>query len=352
MNEMQKKALITGITGQDGSYLAEFLLEKGYSVYGMVRRSSLDTNLHRINHLKGKVNLISADLTDLYSLEKVFEQVMPDEIYNLAAQSDVGISFKQPYYTREVTFLGVERLLHCMKKYTPKSKFYQASTSELFGQTDSEVQSEKSKFNPVSPYAESKLEAHNLVRQYRGEGFFTCAGILFNHESPRRGLNFVTRKITEGLARIKLGIPQRETGKDYLELGNLDSKRDWGHAKDYVRAMWLILQQDKPQDYVISTGENHSVRDFVNTAARELGIKIKWVGEGVNEVGYNARGKKIISVNPNFFRPAEVGYLKGDSSKAKKELGWKPIISFEDLVKEMTQADLKRLKDLKKIQKK
>lgn len=348
---MQKKALITGITGQDGSYLGELLLKKGYAVYGLYRRSSVDNHLHRINHLKGRLELIPADLTDLYSLEKAIKEIKPDEIYNLAAQSDVGLSFTQPYYTYEVTWLGVERILYYMKKHVPKARFYQASTSELFGQVDSNFQSEKTKFNPVSPYAEAKFKAHELIKRHRKDGFFTCAGILFNHESPRRGLNFVTRKITDGLARYKLGLPQRETGKKYIELGNLDAKRDWGHAKDYVEAMWLMLQQDKPSDYIISTGVTHSVRDFVEIAAKELKIKISWKGEGINEVGYDGKGNKIVAVNPKFFRPAEVHYLRGDCTKAKKELNWKKKINFEQLVREMVMEDLRRLKNLKKIQK-
>jgi len=341
-----KIALITGITGQDGGYLAEFLLEKGYEVYGMYRRGSTDGHFERIDHLKGKIHLVCGDLTDMFSLTSIIKEIRPDEIYNLASQSHVGISFIQPYYSYEVNWLGVERLLHCIREYVPNAKLYQASTSELFGEVYETPQSEKTPFNPISPYSMAKLKAHNAVKRERKKGLFCCSGILFNHESPRRGLQFVTRKFTEGIARIKLGLPQRETGKDYLEMGNLEAKRDWGHAKDYVEAMWLMLQKDKPFDYVISTGETHSVREFIEVAAREVGIEITWKGEGKYETGHDSNGRKIIAINPKFFRPAEVNMLKGDSSRAKEELGWSPKIKFNELIKEMVDEDIKRLQKI------
>jgi len=340
-----KKALITGITGQDGSYLTELLLEKGYEVYGLYRRSSTDGIFDRIKHLAGKINLICADLTDLNSLEKAFEQAMPDEVYNLASQSHVGVSFIVPSYTQEVNWLGVERIISCIKKYVPNAKLYQASTSEMFGDVLETPQSENTPFNPVSPYATAKLKAHEAVKREREKGMFACSGILFNHESNRRGLEFVTRKFTDGIARIKLGLPQRETGKDYLELGNLEAKRDWGFAGDYVKAMWLMLQQEKPNDYVIATGKTRTIREFVETASNLIGIKITWKGEGMNEKGYDENGKKIIQINEKYFRPNEVRLLQGDATKAKKELGWEPKTNFETLVWSMIKADLKRLKN-------
>jgi len=342
-----KKALITGITGQDGSYLSEFLLEKGYDVYGMHRRSSVDGHLERVDHLKGKINLVCGDLLDFYSLEKIIRDIKPDEIYNLASQSQVGVSFQQPYLTAEVNWLGVERLLDLVKKYTPEAKFYQASTSELFGEALETPQNEKTPFNPVSPYANAKLKAHEAVKRERDKGLFACGGILFNHESPRRGLEFVTRKITDGIARIKLGIPQRETGKDYLEMGNLDSRRDWGFAGDYVKAMWLILQQERPDDYVIATGETHSIREFLESAAEAAGLNINWEGKNVNEIGYDQNGRKIVIINPKFFRLKEVHYLQGDASKAKKILGWEPKVKFEELVGVMVESDIEKLKKLR-----
>ena len=339
-----KKALITGITGQDGSYLAEFLLEKGYDVYGLYRRSSVDGHFERIEHLKGKIKLVCADLTDLGSLDKIFKEIKPDEIYNLASQSQVGLSFEIPSYTKEVNWLGVERILECMKKHVPNARLYQASTSELFGAVLEVPQSETTSFNPVSPYANSKLKAHNAIKRERKNGLFACSGILFNHESQRRGLEFVTRKFSDGIARIKLGLPQRETGKDYLELGNINAKRDWGYAKDYVKAMWLMLQQDKPEDFVISTGENHSVREFIETAAKIVDIKITWRGNGIYEEGFDQNGKKIIAINEKFFRPKEVNVLLGDSTYAKEKLGWIPETNFEELVTLMVKADLEKLK--------
>jgi GDPmannose 4,6-dehydratase len=339
-----KKALITGITGQDGSYLAEFLLEKGYEVYGAYRRGSTDGHFERISHLGGKIHLVCLDLTDFESIKKIIKEVLPDEVYNLAAQSHVGISFSQKSFTEEVNWKGVERILDCLKKYSPSSKIYQASTSELFGEVLETPQSEKTSFNPVSPYAVAKQRAHEAIAAARDSGVFACAGILFNHESPRRGKEFVTRKISEGLARIKLGIPQAETNNSFLEIGNLKSKRDWGYAKDYVEAMWLMLQQEKPKDYVISTGEAHSVKEFIEAAADALGIQINWKGEGISEEGFDQNGKKIIGINPKFFRPREVNFLLGDCSRAKKELGWEPKVKFRELVKMMVEEDLARLK--------
>jgi len=338
-----KKALITGITGQDSSYLAELLLSKGYEVYGLYRRGSTDGIFDRIKHLKGKINLICADMTDLNSLEKAFEQSMPDEVYNLAAQSHVGISFTQPTYTQEVNWLGVERIIFCIKKYVPKAKLYQASTSELFGEVLETPQSEKTPFNPVSPYAKAKLSAHKAIVREREAGMFACAGILFNHESPRRGLEFVTRKFTDGIARIKLGLPQRETGKSYLEIGNLEAKRDWGFAGDYVEVMYLMLQQEKPEDYVISTGETRTIKEFIDIATKLVNIKVTWKGKGENEEGYDQDGNLIIKVNKKYFRPNEVKSLLGDSTKARRNLGWKQKTSFKELVESMIESDLKEL---------
>jgi len=339
-----KTALITGITGQDGGYLAELLLEKGYKVYGMYRRSSIDEHFSKISHLLGKITLVCADLSDGYSLNKILKKIMPDEVYNLAAQSHVGKSFDQPNLTKDINWLGVERLMSEIKETCPNAKFYQASTSELFGEVLEPVQNEATPFNPVSPYAIAKLKAHEAVKREREKGFFACAGILFNHESPRRGVEFVTRKFTDGIARIKLGLPQRETGKNYLELGNLEAKRDWGYAGDYVEAMWLMLQQEEPGDYVVATGEAHTVREFIEAAAEVVGITITWRGSGVNEEGFDSKGNKIIAVNPDFFRPAEVRELKGDSTKARRELGWNPRVDFKGLVKMMVESDLEKLK--------
>jgi GDPmannose 4,6-dehydratase len=343
MENKGKVALITGITGQDGGYLSEFLLKKGYEVYGMYRRSSLDNQFGKVEHLRDRINLVCGEMTDMGSLAKIIKEIKPEEIYNLAAQSQVRVSFDQEFYTHEVNWLGVERLLDCIREYSPNAKLYQASTSELFGEVSETPQSEKTPFNPASPYALSKLKAHNAVKREREKGLFCCSGILFNHESPRRGLEFVTRKFTDGIVRLKLGISQRETGKDYLEMGNLEAKRDWGHARDYVGAMWMMLQQNKPKDYVVSTGETHSVREFIETAAKEVGIEITWKGEGKYETGYDKNGKKIIAINPKFFRPVEVNMLRGDSSEARKELGWSPKIRFNELVKEMVESDLKNL---------
>jgi GDPmannose 4,6-dehydratase len=338
-----KKALITGITGQDGSYLAEFLLNKGYQVHGIKRRTSL-FNTDRIDHLyqdphidKRNFILHHGDLTDTSSLIKIIQQVQPDEIYNLAAQSHVAVSFEVPEYTANSDALGTLRILEAIRilKLEKKTKFYQASTSELFGKVVEVPQKETTPFYPRSPYAVAKLYAYWITVNYReAYNIYACNGILFNHESPVRGETFVTRKITRALTRIKLGLQK------ILYLGNLNAMRDWGHAKDYVEVQWLMLQQKIPEDFVISTGQQYSVRDFVNVAAKELGLNITWSGNGKDETG-SVDGKVIIKVDKNYFRPTEVETLLGDASKAKEKLGWKPKISFKDLVSEMVREDLK-----------
>jgi GDPmannose 4,6-dehydratase len=338
-----KKALITGITGQDGSYLAEFLLNKGYEVHGIKRRTSL-INTDRINHLyqephenDRKFILHHGDLTDSTSLIRIIQEVQPDEIYNLAAQSHVAVSFEEPEYTANSDAIGALRILEAIRilKLEKKTKYYQASTSELYGNVKETPQNEKTPFYPRSPYGVAKLYSYWITVNYReAYGIYACNGILFNHESPVRGETFVTRKITRALARIKLGIQKR------LYLGNLDAKRDWGHAKDYIEAQWLMLQQEKPEDFVIATGKQYSVRDFVNLASKNLDMKIDWSGKELNEVG-SFEGKNIIKVDPRYFRPAEVESLLGDASKAKKKLNWAPKITFEQLVKEMIDEDLK-----------
>jgi GDPmannose 4,6-dehydratase len=338
-----KKALITGITGQDGSYLAEFLLNKGYEVHGIKRRTSL-INTDRIDHLYQdpheqniKFILHHGDLTDATSLIRIIQEVQPDEIYNLAAQSHVAVSFEEPEYTANSDALGALRILEAIRilKLVKKTKYYQASTSELYGDVQETPQTEKTPFYPRSPYAVAKLYAYWITVNYReAYGIYACNGILFNHESPVRGETFVTRKITRALARIKLGLQKN------LYLGNLDAMRDWGHAKDFVEAMWLMLQQEKPEDFVISTGKQYSVRDFVNETSKNLDMKIEWNGKDLDEVG-SFKGKNIIKVDPRYFRPTEVETLLGDASKAKKILNWTPKISFEELVKEMTDEDLK-----------
>jgi GDPmannose 4,6-dehydratase len=337
-----KKALITGITGQDGSYLAEFLLSKNYEVHGIKRRTSL-INTDRIDHLyeePHKINrkffLHHGDLTDSTSLIRVIQEVQPNEIYNLAAQSHVAVSFEQPEYTANSDALGALRILEAIRilKLHKKTKYYQASTSELYGMAKEFSQNEKTPFYPRSPYGVAKLYAHWITVNYReAYNIFACNGILFNHESPVRGETFVTRKITKGLARIKLGLDQN------LFLGNLNVKRDWGHAKDFVEAQWLILQQSQPEDFVIATGAQHSVREFINLASKFLDLKIEWKGEGLNEIGL-INGKEVIKVDPKYFRPTEVESLLGDSSKARNKLNWKPKISFEKLVEEMVNNDL------------
>ena len=344
-----KKALITGITGQDGAYLAEFLLKKGYQVHGIKRRSS-SFNTERIDHLYTDQHDISdntsyltlhyGDLSDSMSLVRIIQQIQPDEIYNLGAQSHVAVSFESPEYTADTVGLGALRILEAIRilGLEKKTRYYQASTSELYGKVQEIPQTETTPFYPRSPYAAAKLYAYWITINYReAYGIYACNGILFNHESPIRGETFVTRKITRALARIKLGL------QECLYLGNLDAKRDWGHAKDYVEMQWLMLQQDQPEDYTISTGEQHTVREFVEVAAKELGIDIKWQGNGVNEKG-RWQDKVIISVDPRYFRPTEVETLLGDSTKAKERLGWSPKITFKDLVKEMVEADLKEAK--------
>ena len=338
-----KKALITGITGQDGSFLAELLLNKNYEVHGIKRRTSL-INTDRIDHLYQDPNdlnrkfiLHHGDLTDATSLIRIIQEVQPDEIYNLAAQSHVAVSFEEPEYTANSDALGALRILEAIRilKLENKTKYYQASTSEMFGAAKEIPQNEKTPFYPRSPYGVSKLYAYWITINYReAYGIFACNGILFNHESPVRGETFVTRKITRALARIKLGMQKN------LYLGNLNALRDWGHARDYVNAQWLMLQQKQPDDFVIATGKQFSVKDFINETSKNLDMKIKWKGKGLNEVGSIA-GKDVIKVDPRYFRPTEVETLLGDSSKAKKKLNWKPKISFQDLVKDMIDEDLK-----------
>lgn len=342
---MKKKALITGITGQDGSYLAELLLEKGYEVHGLVRRNSIE-NYDRISHLvqnpeiMGKTFFLHyGDLTDSSNLVRVIGEIKPGEIYNLAAQSHVGVSFEVPEYTADITGIGSMRILEAIRICNIPCKYYQASTSELFGGLEETApQSEKTPFYPKSPYGAAKLYSYWITVNYReAYQMFACNGILFNHESPRRGENFVTRKITLAVAGILSGK------QDKLELGNMDAKRDWGFAGDYVEGMWRILQQDKPGDYVLATNETHTVREFVELAFAEAGITIRWEGKGIEEKGYDSStGKLLVEVNPEFFRPSEVEFLWGDSSKAEKELGWKRKVSFQELVSMMIKEDLKR----------
>jgi GDPmannose 4,6-dehydratase len=341
---MNKRALITGVTGQDGSYLVELLLQKGYEVHGIKRRTSL-FNTDRIDHLyqdphetKRRFILHHGDMTDSSSLVRVIQQVQPDEIYNLAAQSHVAVSFEEPEYTANSDALGALRLLEAIRilGLDKKTRFYQASTSELYGLVQEVPQKETTPFYPRSPYAVAKLYAYWITVNYReAYGIYACNGILFNHESPVRGETFVTRKITRGLARIKLGL------QDCLYLGNLNAKRDWGHAKDYVEMQWLMLQQETPEDFVIATGVQYSVREFVDAAAREIGLSITWKGEGRDEKGYDANGRCIIAVDPRYFRPTEVETLLGDATKAKERLGWTPKIGFSELVAEMMREDLK-----------
>ena len=339
-----KKALITGVTGQDGAYLAEFLLNKGYEVHGLKRRASM-FNTDRIDHLyqdphekERRFVLHYGDMTDSSSLLRIIQQVAPDEIYNLAAQSHVAVSFEEPEYTANSDALGALRVLEAIRilGMEKKTRFYQASTSELFGQVQETPQKETTPFYPRSPYAVAKLYAYWITVNYReAYGMYACNGILFNHESPVRGETFVTRKITRALARIKLGL------QDCLYLGNLSAKRDWGHAKDYVEMQWLMLQQDEPEDFVIASGEQYSVRDFVDAAAKEIGIAISWKGSGLDEKGFDATGKCIVQVDSRYFRPTEVETLLGDASKAREKLGWTTKIPFSELVAEMVREDLK-----------
>lgn len=330
-----KKALITGITGQDGSYLAELLLEKGYKVYGIMRRKS-NVDFGNIEHIKDKVELIYADMTDIVSLINAVRISKPDEVYNLAAQSFVATSWEQPVATADIDAMGVLNILEAIRTTKPDTKFYQASTSEMFGLVQEIPQKETTPFYPRSPYGVAKLYGHWITKNYRESyNMYTCSGILFNHESERRGLEFVTRKITDGVARIKLGV------QDYLELGNLDAKRDWGHSKDYVNAMWLMLQQETPDDYIIATGETRKVREFVELAFKHAGINIVWSGNGVHEIAKSKdTGKVVVKINPKFYRPAEVELLLGDPTKAKKKLNWKLEVSFSELVKRMIESDL------------
>lgn len=343
---MNKTALITGITGQDGAYLADFLLQRGYRVHGVKRRSSL-FNTARVDHLyqdphESNVNFLMhyGDLTDSTNLIRIIQEVQPDEIYNLAAQSHVKVSFETPEYTANADALGTLRLLEAIRilGLAGKTKFYQASTSELFGKVQEIPQNENTPFYPRSPYAAAKLYSYWITVNYReAYNIFACNGILFNHESPCRGETFVTRKITRAVARIKLGLQEK------IHLGNLNAKRDWGHAADYVRAMYLILQQEQPEDYVIATGETHSVREFVELAFGEAGIELKWQGEGLAEKGVDqTSGKVLVEVDPRYFRPTEVELLLGNPAKAKEKLGWQPEVSFQQLVKEMVAEDLRQ----------
>lgn len=340
-----KKALITGITGQDGSYLAELLLEKGYEVHGIIRRSS-SFNTGRIDHIyhdrhEKNVHLFLhyGDLTDGTNLDRIIEKIRPDEIYNLGAQSHVMVSFEMPIYTAEADALGTTRLLDAVKNSNIPVKFYQAGSSEMFGKVLETPQKETTPFYPRSPYACAKVYSHNISVNYRESyNMFICNGILFNHESPRRGGTFVTKKVTHALAQIKLGKQQT------LYLGNLDAKRDWGFAKDYVEAMWLMLQQEKPDDYVVATGETHSVREFVEHASRLIGYELRWEGKGVDEKGIDVKtGKTIVQIDPTYFRPAEVDLLLGDATKAKQQLGWTPKVKFEELIHIMMDAEFESL---------
>jgi len=332
-----KKALITGITGQDGSYLAELLLDKGYDVHGIIRRSS-SFNTGRIDHIYKYLHLYYGDVTDTLSLQNIIQEVKPDEIYNLSAQSHVAVSFELPEYTGQVDALGVLKLLESVKKYSPNTKIYQASTSELFGKVKEIPQKETTPFHPRSPYGVSKLYAYWICKNYRESyDMFISNGILFNHESSRRGETFVTKKITMGLANwLKTFKP--------IKLGNLNAKRDWGYAKDYVYGMWLMLQQEKPDDFILATGESHSIREFVEESCKYIGINIEWIDDGINEKGIEKNsGSVIIEIDPKYFRPSEVDLLLGDPTKAKNMLGWKAKTKFKDLIKIMMEHDLKQL---------
>ena len=347
-----KKALITGVTGQDGSYLAELLLEKGYEVHGIIRRSS-SFNTWRINHLYKDIHekdhfvLHYGDLTDSTNIIRLIKQIKPDEIYNLAAQSHVQVSFETAEYTANADGIGILRILEAVRllDMIDKTRIYQASTSELYGKAVETPQTEKTPFYPRSPYGVAKLYAYWIIKNYReAYNMFACNGILFNHESPRRGQTFVTRKITMGISKIKLGLQKK------LFLGNLDSKRDWGYAPEYVEAMWRMLQQDKPEDFVISTGETHSVREFVEEVCKILDIDLEWQGKGINEKGINKKTREtVIEIDPRYFRPTEVDLLVGDPTKAQNELGWKAKTTFKDLAKIMVDADMDILKNNKII---
>lgn len=330
-----KNALITGVTGQDGSYLAELLLEKGYEVYGIMRRKSV-VDYGNVEHLKDKIHFIYADMTDLPSLVNAMRISQADEVYNLAAQSFVGTSWEQPLATAEIDALGVTNMLEAIRMVKPEARFYQAATSEMFGKVQEMPQTEKTPFYPRSPYGVAKVYGFWITKNYRESyDMYACSGILFNHESERRGLEFVTRKITDAVARIKLGV------QDHIELGSMDAKRDWGHAKDYVRAMWLMLQQEQADDYVIATNETRTVREFVEAAFHCVGIDVEWKGTGIDEIGVDkATGKTIVTINPKFFRPAEVEVLLGNPEKGEKALGWKREIPFDELVRRMVENDL------------
>ena len=336
---MKKSALITGITGQDGSYLAELLLEKGYEVYGIMRRKSV-VDYGNVEHIKDKIKFIYADMTDLISLINAMKISQADEVYNLAAQSFVATSWEQPLTTAEIDAVGVTNMLEAIRNTKPECRFYQASTSEMFGLVQEIPQRETTPFYPRSPYGVAKLYGHWITKNYRESyDMYACSGILFNHESERRGKEFVTRKITDAVARIKQGV------QEHLELGNMDSKRDWGHSKDYVMAMWLMLQQEKADDYVIATNETRTVREFVEKSFSHAGIDIVWQGEGVNEIGIDKEtNKTVVKINPKFFRPAEVDILLGNPEKAEKELNWKREISFEELVERMVKNDMELVK--------
>lgn len=340
-----KHALITGVTGQDGSYLAELLLEKGYEVYGIMRRKSV-VDYGNVEHLKDKIHFIYADMTDVVSLIGAMKISQADEVYNLAANSFVATSWEQPIAVTEIDALGVTNMLEAIRTVKPECRFYQASTSEMFGLVQEMPQTEKTPFYPRSPYGVSKLYGHWITKNYRESfGMYACSGILFNHESERRGKEFVTRKITDAIARIKLGA------QEYMELGNMDSKRDWGHSKDYVKAMWLMLQQNTPDDYVIATNETRTVREFVEIAFGHVGMTILWQGEGVNEMGIcKESGKTVVKINPKFFRPAEVEVLLGNPTKADKELGWVREIPFSELVERMVKNDVALVEKELKIQ--
>jgi GDPmannose 4,6-dehydratase len=337
MSSGTRRALITGITGQDGSYLAELLLKKGYRVFGMTRRASV-TNTERIEHLLGELELFEGDLADSSSVHRVVGAVCPDEVYNLGAQSHVKVSFDLPEYTGDVTGVGVLRLLEALRERAPACRFYQASSSELYGKVVETPQRETTLFNPRSPYAVAKAYAFYITRNYReAYGMFAVNGILFNHESPRRGVDFVTRKISSAVAAISQG---RSGG---LALGNLDAQRDWGFAGDYVDAMWRMLQAEQPDDFVIATGESHSVREFCQIAFARVGTALRWRGEGLEEVGVDEHGRTLVSVDPRYFRPAEVDFLLGDPSRARERLGWAPRVSFQQLVEMMVDADCARI---------
>jgi len=337
-----KKALITGITGQDGSYLAEFLLDKGYEVHGIIRRVSV-FNTERIDHIMGNPNLHlhHGDVTDSSNINKLMSSIQPEEVYNLAAQSHVQVSFEVPEYTAQVDAMGTLRILDALRNYCPKAKFYQASTSELYGKVQEIPQTEETPFYPRSPYAVAKIYGYWIVKNFReAYDLFACNGILFNHESERRGKTFVTRKITNALSEIAEGK------RDMLYLGNIDSQRDWGYAKEYVEAMWLMLQQEVPEDFVIATGKTYTVRFFIEQAAKHVGYDIVWEGEGVNEIGKDKKtGKQIVAINPKYYRPTEVDILIGDASKAKEKLGWETKVEIDELIQIMMENDIKLAKN-------